>query len=120
VEEITNYTKAGGGCGSCIPALEAILKDIWSVRPESEMPKTPRRMTNLQRIALIQDVIEKEIRPRLQSDGGDIELIDVDGKKVIVSLRAMCVECPMSSVTLKGIEEKLRELVSEDLVVEAE
>jgi len=120
VEEITNYTKAGGGCGSCIPALEAILKDIWSVRPESEMPKTPRKMTNLQRIALIEDVIEKEIRPRLQSDGGDIELIDVDGKKVIVSLRAMCVECPMSDVTLKGIEEKLRELVSEDLVVEAE
>lgn len=119
VEEITNYTKAGGGCGSCIPALEAILKDIWSVRPESEMPKTPRKMTNLQRIALIQDVIEKEIRPRLQSDGGDIELIDVDGRKVIVSLRAMCVECPMSDVTLKGIEEKLRELVSEDLVVEA-
>lgn len=119
VEEITNYTKAGGGCGSCIPALEAILKDIWSVRPESEMPKTLRKMTNLQRIALIQDVIEKEIRPRLQSDGGDIELIDVDGRKVIVSLRAMCVECPMSDVTLKGIEEKLRELVSEDLVVEA-
>lgn len=120
VEEITNYTKAGGGCGSCIPALEAILKDIWSVRPESEMPKTPRKMTNLQRIALIQDVIEKEIRPRLQSDGGDIELIDVDGKRVTVSLRAMCVECPMSDVTVKGIEEKLRELVSEDLVVEAE
>jgi len=119
VEEITNYTKAGGGCGSCIPAIEAILKDIWSVRPEREVPKTPRKMTNLQRIALIQDVIEKEIRPRLQSDGGDIELIDVDGKRVIVSLRAMCVACPMSEVTVKGIEEKLRELVSEDLVVEA-
>ena len=119
VEEITNYTKAGGGCGSCIPAIEMILKDIWSMKPVCEIPTAPRRMTNLQRIALIQDVIEKEIRPRLQTDGGDIELIDVDGNKVIVSLRAMCVECPMGDVTLKGIEEKLRELVGENIVVEA-
>ncbi|HXX53489.1 MAG TPA: Fe-S cluster assembly protein NifU [Thermodesulfovibrionales bacterium] len=117
VEEVTNYTKAGGGCGSCIPAIEAILKDVWSAGPERESPKIPRKMTNLQRIALIQDVIEKEIRPRLQTDGGDIELIDVDGNKVIVSLRAMCVECPMGDVTLKGIEEKLRELVGENIVV---
>lgn len=119
VEEITNYTKAGGGCGTCIPAIEAILKDIWSMKPVCEMPVAPRKMTNLQRIALIQDVIEKEIRPRLQSDGGDLELMDVDGSRVIVSLRAMCVECPMGGVTIKGIEEKLRELVSEDIVVEA-
>jgi NifU-like protein len=63
-------------------------------------------------------VIESEIRPRLQADGGDIELIDIDGNKVIVALRAMCVACPMGGVTLKGIEEKLRELVSSDIVVE--
>ncbi len=119
VEEITDYTKAGGGCGSCIPAIEAILKDIWSVKPVCEVTARPKKMTNLQRIALIQDIIEKEIRPQLQTDGGDIELIDVDGCRVTVSLRAMCVECPMGDVTLKGIEDKLRELVSEDIVVEA-
>ena len=119
VEEVTNYTKAGGGCGTCVPAIEAILKDIWSVKPVFEMPKPVKKLTNLQRIALIQDVIEKEIRPRLQADGGDLELIDVDGNKVTVSLRAMCVECPMGGVTVEGIQEKLRELVSEDIVVEA-
>ncbi len=118
VEEITDYTKAGGGCGSCIPAIEAILKDIWSVKPVCEVTARPKKMTNLQRIALIQDIIEKEIRPQLQADGGDVELVDVDGCKVSVSLRAMCVECPMGAVTLKGIEDKLRELVSEDIVVE--
>jgi NifU-like protein len=63
-------------------------------------------------------VIEKEIRPHLQADGGDVELIDVEGNKVIIALRAMCVECPMGNVTVKGIEEKLRELVSEDIIVE--
>lgn len=118
VEEITNFTKAGGGCGACIPAIEAILKDIWSLRAVPEKPKGPKRLTNLQRIALIQDVIEKEIRPSLQADGGDIELIDVDGGRVLVALRAMCVECPMGGVTIKGVEEKLRELVSEDITVE--
>jgi NifU-like protein len=118
VEEITNYTKAGGGCGACLPAIEALLRDIWSPLTVPEKPKGPRRLTNLQKIALIQDVIEKEIRPRLQADGGDIELIDVDGGRVTVALRAMCVQCPMGGVTIKGIEEKLRELVSADIVVE--
>lgn len=118
VEEVTNYTKAGGGCGSCIADIEALLKDIWSVKAVPERPPVPKKLTNLQKIALIQDVIEKEIRPHLQADGGDLELIDVEGNKVTVALRAMCVECPMGNVTVKGIEEKLRELVSEDIIVE--
>src|SRR5208283_3056983 len=119
VEEVANYTKAGGGCGTCIPDIEAILKNIWSLKPLPEKPKKPGRLTNLQKIALIQDVIEREIRPRLQADNGDIELIDVEGTKVIVALRAMCVGCPMGGVTIKGIEDKLRELVSSVIVVEA-
>lgn len=117
VEEITDYTKAGGGCGSCIPEIEKILKDIWTIKVAKEEAKKPKKLTNLQKIALIQDVLEKEIRPRLQADGGDIELIDIDANKVMVALRAMCVSCPMGGVTLKGIEDKLRELVSEDLKV---
>jgi NifU-like protein len=118
VDEITHYTKAGGGCGTCVPQIEEILKDLWSVKAPVQKPAAPKRLTNLQKIALIQEVIESEIRPRLQADGGDIELIDIDGKRVIVALRAMCVACPMGGVTLKGIEEKLRELVSGDIVVE--
>lgn len=117
VEEITNYTKAGGGCGSCIPKIEEILKDIWAIKV-TEMPKVKKRLTNLQKIALIQDIIEKEIRPRLQADGGDLELIDIEGNKVIIALRAMCVECPMGGVTVNNIQEKLRELVDENIVVE--
>jgi len=120
VEDVTNFTKAGGGCGACIPAIEAILKDIWSVKVTPEMVPKPKKFTNLQKIALIQDVLEREIRPLLQADGGDIELIDVEGNRVIVALRAMCVTCPMGGVTINSIQEKLRELVSENLVVEAE
>ena len=118
VEEITNYTKAGGGCGSCIPAIEAILMDIWFVKPVAEKPSAAKKLTNLQKIALIQDIMEKEIRPRLQADGGDIELIDIEGNKVVIGLRGMCVGCLMGDVTVKGIEDKLKELVSEDITVE--
>jgi NifU-like protein len=118
VEEITDYTKAGGGCGTCIPRIEDILKDLWSVKPP-EQPQERKKLTNLRKIALIQDVIEKEIRPLLQADGGDLELVDVDGSRVIVALRAMCVGCPMGGITLESIEEKLRELVDEEITVEA-
>ncbi len=119
VEEITNFTKAGGGCGACIPAIEAILKDIWSIKSVSERTaEKPRKLTNLQRIALIQEILESEIRPAIQADGGDLELIDIVGNRVIVGLRAMCVGCPMGGITIKGIEEKLREMVGDDIVVE--
>lgn len=119
VEEITDYTKAGGGCGSCIPDIEALLKEIWSVKAIPKAPVAPKKLTNLQKIALIQDIIENEIRPRLQADGGDLELIDIEGNKVIIALRAMCLSCSMSDVTIKGIEDKLKELVSDEITIEA-
>jgi len=120
VEEITNYTKAGGGCGACVPALEALLRDIWSARAVPEKPKGPRKLTNLQKMALIQDVLEREIRPRLQADGGDLDLIDIEGNKVIVGLRGMCIDCPMGTMTVKGIEERLKEVTMEEISVVAQ
>jgi NifU-like protein len=119
VDEITDFTKAGGGCGECKPEIEAILMDIWSLKTP-EKPSAPKKLTNLQKIALIQEIIEREIRPGLQADGGDIELIDIDGNKVAVALRGMCTGCVMSGVTLEGIQSKLRELVSDGIVVEAQ
>src|SRR5208337_549127 len=77
VEEITDFTKAGGGCGSCVSDIEAILKDLWSSPNVLETPRQPKPMTNLRKIALIQEVLEQEIRPGLQADGGDIELKDI-------------------------------------------
>lgn len=118
VDEITNFTKAGGGCGECKPNIEAILRDIWALKPP-EAPTKPKKLTNLHKIALIQEIIESEIRPGLQADNGDIELIDIESNKVTVALRGMCTGCLMSDVTIKGIQAKLRELVSEEIVVEA-
>lgn len=120
VEEITNFTKAGGGCGKCHDRLQELLDaSIHQVKANVIPLKAPRRMTNIQKIKLIEDVFEREVRPTLRKDGGDIELIDVDGDTVIVSLRGACGSCAKSRTTLKEyVEKKLREQVLDTLTVE--
>ncbi len=119
VEEVTDYTKAGGGCGECKADIELILRNIWSVKAP-EKTERPKKLTNLQRIALIQEIIEREIRPGLQADGGDVDLIDIEANKVTIALRGMCTGCVMSGVTVNGIQEKLRELVNGEITVESQ
>ena len=123
VEEITNFTKAGGGCGKCEGRLRQILQDTVNGKSEKTeifIPQAiPKRMTSLQKIKKIEEVLEREIRPGLKKDGGDIELIDVDGDFVIVSLRGTCKSCSKSQTTIKEyVEKKLRELVLASLIVE--
>lgn len=120
VEDVTHYTKAGGGCRGCHPEIEAI---IARVRGETApaAPKEPavKPMTNIERIRRVEEVMEKEIRPMLQADGGDIELVDVDGRRVQVAFRGHCAWCRVRDFTLKGaVEAKLRELVDSRIVVE--
>ncbi len=56
-----------------------------------------------------------KIRPMLQADGGDLELVDVDDEGVVsVRLRGACVGCPSASVTLTlGVERHLKEQIPE-------
>lgn len=122
VEEVTNYTKAGGGCGKCRPEIEKLLKEFREKEATKgvilkEAPQ--KKFTNLQKIALIQQTVEREIRPQLKSDGGDIELIDIDRNKVYVKFLGTCLGCPSAGVTLKAlVESKLKEFVDSDIEVE--
>ena len=55
-----------------------------------------------------------EIRPMLQADGGDIELVSIEGNKVKVRLQGACCGCPASTQTLKmGVEKILKQKVPE-------
>ncbi len=115
VEEVTNYTKAGGGCGGCHDSIREIIARVLGEAPSQAKPK----LTNIQKIKLIEETLEREIRPVLRQDGGDIELIDVVGNRVMVATRGSCVACQASQQTLKGlVEAKLRELVVPELSVE--
>jgi NifU-like protein len=115
VEDVTNYTKAGGGCEGCHDRIREI---IAKVRSEMKAPAKPK-LSNIQKIKKIEEILEREIRPSLQHDGGDIELVDVVGNRVLVATRGACAVCRASEQTLKNfVETKLKELVWPDLVVE--
>jgi len=120
VEEITNFTKAGGGCGKCEGRLKSLLNETTEGQSgQSSERKKQKRMTTLEKIKKIEEVIEREIKPTLKKDGGDIQLVDVDGDFVTVSLRGSCAKCYSAQTTLKEyVEKKLREQVLESLIVE--
>ncbi len=144
VEQVTAYTKAGGGCLTCFDKLEEVLErtnaelvaegvlaeheayrigasdakaikaktkvartmDSSPLAPSSPLPPPSAGMTNLKKMRLIEEAIE-ELRPYLRKDGGDCELVDVDGANVLVSLTGACMGCQMASVTVSGIQERL-------------
>lgn len=122
VEQVTNYCKAGGGCGGCKPDIEKIIERVRGAAAQATPAKPPpRRLTQLQKVHLIEETLNREIRPLLQKDGGDLELLDVDGNRVLISFRGMCAQCNVAQFTMKDVvEAKLREFVSEDLAVEEE
>ncbi|WPP47539.1 Fe-S cluster assembly protein NifU [Pseudomonas sp. AN-1] len=144
VEDVTNYTKAGGGCSACHEGIERLLGEELAARGEvfvaaptrakaksksglvnlnapapvaEPEPAAPApKLTNLQRIRRIEAVLES-IRPTLQRDHGDVELLEVDGRNVYVKLTGACTGCQMASMTLSGIQQRLIEDLGEFLKV---
>ena len=134
MEQVTHFTKAVGSCGTCVEAVEAVLTRTnqamvaegaldsalafdpaanavpqrrISAKQSPLAPAAPKGgMTMLQKIRVIEAAIE-ELRPFLRADGGDCELVDVDGDRVLVRLSGACVGCQMASVTVGGIQERL-------------
>jgi Fe-S cluster biogenesis protein NfuA len=83
---------------------EIMLLETECLKP-SPAPDTDRAQ-------IIRAVIE-EIRPNLQRDGGDCELIEIDGNKVMVKLKGACMFCKLSSATLEGIQARMVERLGE-------
>ncbi len=130
-EQVTNYVKAGGGCGSCLADIDDLLIEVAEARlagisatPTSHAAAAtmtaPKVLTNLQKITRIQQVLTEQIKPVLAQDGGNVELFDVEGDLVKVILQGACSSCASSTETLKiAIEGTLRQQVSPNLIVEA-
>ena len=122
VEQVTHYTKAGGGCSSCHEGVEEILAKVAQERctapvvaaqpPAAAVPPGKPRLTNFQRMRRIEEVVES-IRPMLQRDHGDIEIVEVDGKNVYVNLQGACQGCMMEQATLSGIQAQLIDALGE-------
>ena len=122
VEEVTNYCKAGGGCGGCKGEIEKIIEKVRGEKLKTNTKAVPHKsgqLTNIQKIQLIQQTINEQVKPALRAHGGNIEIIDVEGNKVIVAFRGMCAQCKLAEYTMKDVvEARLREYVSEELYVE--
>jgi NifU-like protein len=117
IEDVTGYVKAGGGCESCHDKIQEIIDSVIGT-PVTEKTRHSK-LTNIQKIRLIEETLEREIKPELKKDGGDIELIDFADNTVFVKLRGTCSTCSASQLTLKHyVETKIKELVSPELVVE--
>ena len=116
-EQVTHFTKAGGACGGCIPKIKELIAEVLGEQQKLE-PKRPERLTNLRKMQLIQEVLENEVRPQLWADGGDLELIDIAGTVVQIAFRKACAGCASSGFTSRFVEQKLRELVADDITVE--
>ena len=115
VEEVTNYTKAGGACGKCKGLIQDIIDTYYK---KEENKKDEQTLSPAQKILKINKIIESQISPELQKDGGDITLVDIDGNKVLVKLRGKCSGCKNSHLTLKAfVESTLRETVDKNIDV---
>ena len=138
VEEVTFYTKAGGGCAACHEGIEEILAKVKAERAgpgevspplvqiepaaksatsaaapaAAAAPTAKPKLTSVQRIKVIEEVLES-VRPMLQRDHGDVELVEVQGKMIYVSLKGACSGCMMEAATLGGIQQKMIEALGE-------
>ncbi len=123
-EEITEYTKAGGACGSCLDKIQEILDELWRpgtsehAQPAATPAEDFEKLSLVKKVLRVQDIIDREIKPVLERDGGSIELVDLNGNEVQVRLQGICATCPNSKLTLKRfVEAKIHEFISDKLTV---
>ena len=133
-DAVTHYTKAAGSCGTCVEAVEDVLfktnkamvteglisaAEAFVPGAAAAVPSRPAhrangktakagKLTNVQRIRLIEEVLA-ELRPYFKRDGGDCELVDVEGDHVYVRLSGACNGCQMEAQTLNGVRERVSE-----------
>ncbi len=141
VEQITDYTKAGAFCKSCIKPggheakdiyLVDILKDVRAEMEESKMKTAADasangtlsfdKMTLVQRIKTIDSVLDSDIRPMLVMDGGNMEIIDIKENiphyDLYIRYLGSCSGCSSGSTgTLYAIESVLQQKIDENIRV---
>ena len=147
IEDVTNFTKAGGGCTDCHHDIGDLLRDCWAkleaADAEAATPSAPASAASgglvelaampvrppvvhdpadAPIVARIQELLDHDIATALGNDGGGIEFIRYESRRVYVRLTGACAACLKSDTTIKGyVEEKLREFVDDRLqVIEVE
>lgn len=141
LEEVINYTKAGGACTSCHEKIEWVLEDcLAEIAAESgacESVKTAQPNVVAENIiatttiettkvvdskvddgvwAIVEKVIE-EARPAIVADGGDIKLVDIEDNIVFITLTGTCTGCGLAGLTLANVEHQISKALGEAITV---
>jgi len=119
IPDITNAVKAGGACSTCHHApggLQDLLDSIWGrsdgkepaapVSPASETGGGSTDLSPYQFAKKVEGLLETNVRPMLQKDGGDIEIVDIKDLLIYVHLSGACAGCVGAGVTLKMMVEQ--------------
>ena len=139
IPEITGAVKAGGACMTCHHApggLEDILDEVYGnedrvpvgglvgitplqpLRKRETSSTSERELSPYQYAKKIEGVVDKYLRPMLQGEGGDMEIIDIKDNLVYVQLQGACHGCAGASMTLKlKVEENLKSRVDDRIRV---
>ncbi|WP_409159688.1 Fe-S cluster assembly protein NifU [Pectobacterium sp. B2J-2] len=119
LQEVINYTKAGGGCTACHEKIELTLEVLLAERDT-------RLVTAASTVVEVKDPLWHQVadtvaglRPHIQADGGDMKLLSVNGHQVTVSLSGNCSGCMMTDMTLAWLQQKLVERIGRYMEVVA-
>ena len=115
IPAITDALKAGGGCASCHHApggLQDVLNEVWGAEgattaetsaaaaPAEDAPTSPFQFGKS-----VEKALNDYVRPMLQADGGDVELVDIKDFLIYVRLRGACASCVGAEATLRSMVE---------------
>ncbi len=115
VEQVTNYTKAGGACTECVPEIRRIIGEVLAEKAAARCDVVPEN----ERDAKVKRLLEEEIGPALGAHGGGLQLAAIEGDKVVVVMQGACAMCDSVHDTVRDfVERTLREEVDEAIVVE--
>lgn len=121
IEDVVNYTKAGGACTSCHEKIEMLIDEVICAKKVAQpteqsatetVPVTAKPISSLPPTSkLLQKVIAilADLRPYLQADGGDVSLVKASENLIVVSLSGACTGCMMTDMTLGWLQQQFSE-----------
>ena len=134
LEEVVNYTKAGGACASCHEKIEWVLEECLAeakteeepvaavvAEPKEQIietvkPAATSQKEMIKRLRVVESVLD-EMRPGIMADGGNIQLVDIEDDLVFVSMSGNCSGCGMSGLTIASIEDKISQALGVSMTV---
>jgi NifU-like protein len=133
IEDVINYTKAGGACTSCHEKIEMVIDDVIARKAcKAAQEKSVKAEQTVTETSAVEPVaassstneftrkvteIITDMRPFLQADGGDVSLVKASENLIVVSLSGACTGCMMTDMTLGWLQQQISEALGRPIPV---